>query len=260
MIDGKKLIVVMPAYNAGPMLEKTYRDIPTGFADEIILCDDCSSDNTVEIAEKLGLTIIKHEVNKGYGANQKTCYDAALAKGADIILMMHPDYQYDPRVIPLAAGFLTKDICDVVIGSRIRGRRETLRGGMPLYKYLSNRALSLLENIVMGLNLGDCHSGYRVYKREVLEKINYHANADDFLFDAQLLMQTAHHRFRIGDVPIPIRYFPEATSMNVKQCIKYGYETLWVICMFLLKGLFPFKIFSEKPATLRKEQRQSVHV
>ena len=168
MIDGKKLIVVMPAYNAGPMLEKTYRDIPTGIADEIILCDDCSNDNTVQIAESLGLTIIRHHVNKGYGANQKTCYDAALAKGADIILMMHPDYQYDPRVIPLAAGFLTRDICDVIIGSRIRGRRWALRGGMPAYKYYANRMLTLLENMVLGVNLGDCHSGYRIYKRNVL--------------------------------------------------------------------------------------------
>ena len=169
----KKTIAVMPAFNAERTLEKTLRDIPEGSVDQIILVDDASSDNTVEVARRLGITVINHHVNQGYGANQKTCYDAALEAGADIIIMIHPDYQYDPRVIPYASGFLGTGICDVVLGSRIRTRRETLACGMPVYKYISNRLLTIFENIVLGQNLGDFHSGFRVYTRRVLETIPY---------------------------------------------------------------------------------------
>lgn len=240
-----KIIVVMPAYNAESTLENTYKDIPEGTVDEVILTDDCSKDNTVEIAKKLGITVYTHEKNLGYGGNQKTCYEAALKKGADIIIMIHPDYQYDPRVIPFAAGFITTGICDVVLGSRIRTRAETLEGGMPVYKYISNRFLTLIENIVLGQNIGDFHTGFRAYRREVLETINYRHNSDDFVFDTEFLAQAVYHKFRIGDIPIPTRYFPEASSINLKRSIKYGLQTLLVMVKFILQktGLFRFKIF-----------------
>ena len=212
-----KVIVIMPAYNAELTLEKTFRDIPEGSVDEVILTDDASSDRTVEIAKSLGITVLCHSENKGYGANQKTCYDTALEKGVDIVVMIHPDYQYNPRVIPFAVGFITTGICDIIIGSRIRTRRETLEGGMPLYKYISNRFLTIIENIVLGQNLGDFHSGFRVYTREILEKINYHKNSDDFVFDTEFLAQVIFHGFRVGDIPIPTRYAHESSSINFRS-------------------------------------------
>lgn len=240
-----KIIVVMPAYNAESTLENTYKDIPEGAVDEVILTDDCSKDNTVEIARRLGITVYTHDKNLGYGGNQKTCYEAALKKGADIVVMIHPDYQYDPRVIPFAAGFIMTGICDVVLGSRIRTRQETLEGGMPVYKYISNRFLTLIENIVLGQNIGDFHTGFRVYRREVLETINYRHNSNDFIFDTEFLAQSVYHKFRIGDIPIPTRYFPEASSINLKRSIKYGLQTLLVMVKFILQktGLFHFIIF-----------------
>ena len=249
MHEGKKIIIVMPAYNAEKTLEQTVRDIPQGFADEIILCDDGSHDRTVEIAKRLGLTVITHAVNKGYGANQKTLYDAALAHGADIIVMVHPDYQYDPRVIPFAAGFLEKDICDVIIGSRIRTRKETLQGGMPLYKYISNRFLTVVQNIALDQNLGDFHSGFRVFKRSVLENIAYKNNSDDFIFDAECLAQAAFRGCRIGDIPIPTRYFAEASSINFSRSLVYGLGCLAVSGKYLLQlwGLGHFKLFQPPP-------------
>ncbi len=245
MIDGKRIIVVMPAYNAQLTVEKTYSDIPKGIVDEVILTDDHSSDDTVKISKDLGITVNCHNENKGYGANQKTCYDDALKRNADIIIMIHPDYQYDPRVIPFAVGFLTTNICDVIIGSRIRARHETLDGGMPIYKYISNRFLTIIENLVLGQNLGDFHSGFRVYKREVLEKINYHHNSDDFVFDTEFLAQAVYHKFRIGDIPIPTRYFPEASSINFRRSLKYGIQTTWSMLKFILQkiGIIHFKIF-----------------
>jgi glycosyltransferase involved in cell wall biosynthesis len=245
MIDNKKVIVIMPAYNAELTLEKTYSDIPKYIVDEIILTDDASSDRTVKIAEQLGITINTHRENMGYGANQKTCYDDALKRDAEVIVMIHPDYQYDPRVIPFAIGFLTKDICDVIIGSRIRTRYETLKGGMPIYKYLSNRLLTIIENMVLGQNLGDFHSGFRVFKREVLENINYHSNSDDFVFDSEFLAQAVFQGYRIGDIPIPTRYFDEASSINFRRSIKYGWQTLLTMVKFILQktGLISFKIF-----------------
>jgi len=236
MIDGKNVVVVMPAYNAETTLEKTVRDIPPGAADLLILCDDHSADRTVEIAEGLGITVYRQPHNMGYGANQKRLYGAALATGADIIVMVHPDYQYDPRVIPFAAGFIARGICDVIMGNRIRTRRETLEGGMPLYKYISNRFLTLVENMVLGQNLGDFHSGFRVYSRRVLETVNYQANSDDFIFDTEFLAQAVHHGFRIGDIPVPTRYFPGASSINFRRSLKYGLQTLWVLVQYLLQG------------------------
>lgn len=243
-----KVIVVMPAYNAEQTVEKTFRDIPTGCVDEILLVDDGSTDRTVEVAKRLGIFMIQHEKNQGYGGNQKTCYDYALARGADIIVMIHPDYQYDPRVIPFALGFIQTGICDVVIGCRIRTRKETLEGGMPFYKYIANRILTTLENIVLGQNLGDFHSGFRVYKREVLEKIPYHVNSNDFVFDSEFLAQAVAFGFRIGDIPIPVRYAEDSSSINFRRSLKYGMETLLVLIKFLLHqlGIFRFSLFSSR--------------
>lgn len=245
MIDGKKIVVVMPAYNAEATLKQTCDAIPEGIVDEIILTDDCSTDRTVEVAQELGLIVNCHDKNLGYGGNQKTCYDDALDKGADIIVMIHPDYQYDPRVIPFAVGFLVTDICDVIMGSRIRTRQEALDGGMPLYKYISNRMLTIFENFVLGQNLGDFHSGFRVYTKEVLHKVNYHSNSNDFVFDTEFLAQAVYHNFRVGDIPIPTKYFSEASSINFKRSLKYGFQTIGIMFKFILQkaGLSRFKIF-----------------
>ncbi|MEX0718195.1 MAG: glycosyltransferase family 2 protein, partial [Planctomycetaceae bacterium] len=194
-----RTVVVMPAYNAAETLERTVRDIPQGVADEIILVDDASRDATVEVAGRLGLTVVRHRRNMGYGGNQKTCYRHALDRGADFVVMVHPDYQYDSRVIEPAIRFLQLGICDVVIGSRIRTRRETLDGGMPVYKYAANRILTTVENMALGQNLGDFHSGFRAYSRRVLETIPFDRNSDDFVFDSQFLAQAVHFGFRIGD-------------------------------------------------------------
>ena len=247
MSDAQKVLVVMPAYNAEATLEQTVRDIPDDIVDEIILVDDFSKDRTVEIAKRLDLTVIQHSENRGYGANQKTCYDEALNRNADIVVMIHPDYQYDPKIIPYALGFIEKNICDIIIGSRIRDRKEAIKGGMPLYKYFSNRLLTIIENIVFGQNLGDFHSGFRVFKRGVLERINYHRNSNDFVFDTQILAQAVYFDFRIGDVPVPARYFPEASSIGLYKSIKYGLGTLGVMIKYLLQRLrfYRFKLFEE---------------
>jgi glycosyltransferase involved in cell wall biosynthesis len=247
MSDAQKVLVVMPAYNAEATLEQTVRDIPDDIVDEIILVDDFSKDRTVEIAKRLDLTVIQHSENRGYGANQKTCYDEALNRNADIVVMIHPDYQYDPKIIPYALGFIEKNICDIIIGSRIRDRKEAIKGGMPLYKYFSNRLLTIIENIVFGQNLGDFHSGFRVFRAEVLERINYHRNSNDFVFDTQILAQAAYFDFRLGDVPIPARYFPEASSIGLYNSIKYGLGTLGVVIKYLLQRFrfYRFKLFEE---------------
>ena len=244
----KKVIIVMPAYNAELTIEKTVNDIPKGVADEIILVDDGSRDRTVEIAKRLGLTVIVREKNGGYGANQKTCYMEALVRGADIIVMLHPDYQYDARIIPYAIGFLTLGICDIVVGSRIRTRKEALDGGMPLYKYLANRMLTLIENVISGQSLGDFHSGFRIYTREVLEVVPFERNSDDFAFDSQFLFQAIYFGFRLGDVPIPAKYFKEASSINFSRAITYGFATLGIMLAFVGSklGILHVALFKEK--------------
>jgi glycosyltransferase involved in cell wall biosynthesis len=238
----------MPAYNAAATLEATLNDIPQEFHKDIILVDDCSKDNTVELAGKLGLTVITHEHNTGYGGNQKTCYKAALERGADIIVMLHPDYQYDGRLIPFFIGFLETGVCDLMLGSRIRTRAETLKSGMPLYKYLANRMLTITENFILGQNLGDFHSGMRIYKRTVLEKIPYERNSDDFVFDSQFLAQAAFFNFKIADAPVPCRYFDEASSINWSRSTRYGLLTLYTMLQFILQKLkfANFKIFQPK--------------
>ncbi|MFH1667104.1 MAG: glycosyltransferase family 2 protein [Elusimicrobiota bacterium] len=240
-----KTIIVMPAYNAEKTLEQTVKAIPAGIADEIILVDDCSKDKTVTIAQKLGLKTIVHAKNTGYGGNQKTCYNEALKAGADIVVMIHPDYQYDPKVIPHMIAFIENDICDFVLGNRIRTRKEAISSGMPIYKYFANRGLTIFENLILGQNLGEWHSGLRAYSRKVLETIPWDKNSDDFVFDQEMLIQAAYFGFRIGDVPVPSKYFAEASSINFARSTKYGIETLITILkLFLHKiGIKKCKIF-----------------
>ncbi|HEY7427761.1 MAG TPA: glycosyltransferase family 2 protein [Gemmataceae bacterium] len=232
-----RVIAVMPAYNAERTLASTLADMPAGCVDEILLVDDGSTDGTVEVARDMGLTVIAHPENRGYGGNQKTCYREALARGADIVVMIHPDYQYDSRVIPHAVGFIALDLCDVVLGNRIRSRQEAMAGGMPVYKYISNRFLTSFENFALGQNLGDFHSGFRVYRRAVLERIPFEKNSDDFVFDTQFLVQAVRFGFRLGDIPVPVRYFDEASSINFRRSLKYGLSTLGVVGQFWLDRL-----------------------
>ncbi len=240
-----KVIIVMPAYNAASTLKKTVEDIPKGFADEIILGDDLSKDNTVEIAKRLGLTVISHGHNLGYGANQKTCYDEALKKGADIIIMIHPDYQYDGSLAPLFGEIIQRGVCDIVLGSRVRTRKECLDSGMPLYKYISNRILTILENLITGQNLSEWHTGYRAYSRKVLEHIPFRKNSNGFVFDSQFLIQAAFFGFRIGDLPVPCRYMNEASSIKFGQSVIYGLATIKTLFQFILQKfhLMKFDIF-----------------
>lgn len=245
-----KVVVVMPAYNAEKTLERTLKDIPAGSADEVILVDDCSKDGTVELARRLGLTVIQHERNKGYGGNQKTCYTEALKRGADVVIMVHPDYQYDARLVPVMAHLIAHDVCDMVCGSRIRTRWEALEGGMPPYKYLFNRLLTIFENSVTGQNLGEWHSGLRAYSRKCLETVNWERNSDDFVFDQQFLIQASFLRMRMGDVPTPVRYFKEASSISFKRSCVYGLSALVCIGQYVLErlGLVHFALFEPKPA------------
>ncbi len=232
-----RIIAVMPAYNAERTLASTLADMPPGCVDEIILVDDGSQDRTVELAREMGLTVLVHPHNRGYGGNQKTCYREALARGADIVVMIHPDYQYDSRVVPHAVGFIEMGICDVVLGNRIRSRQEALAGGMPLYKYISNRFLTGVENFALGQNLGDFHSGFRVYRRAVLERIPFEKNSDDFVFDTQFLVQAVRFGFRLGDIPVPVRYFDEASTINFRRSLKYGFCTLGMVGQYWLDRL-----------------------
>jgi glycosyltransferase involved in cell wall biosynthesis len=218
-------------------VERTVRDLPPGAVDEVILVDDCSRDDTVRVAKELGLRVLQRERNGGYGANQKTCYRAALDDGADYVVMIHPDYQYDARVTGPALSFLELGICDVVLGSRIRTRSEALAGGMPWWKYLANRGLTTIENVALGQNLGDFHSGFRAYRREVLEVIPWQLNSDDFVFDTQFLVQAVHFGFKIGDVPVPVRYFDEASSISFRRSVRYGFGTLGAIAELYLHRL-----------------------
>ena len=229
-----RTVVVMPAYNAAATLERTVADLPDDAVDEIILVDDASSDETVDIARRLGLTVITHETNRGYGANQKTCYRRALEGEAEFVVMIHPDYQYDGRLLPVAVEILRLGICDCVLGSRIRTRREALAGGMPRWKYLANRMLTTIENMALGQNLGDFHSGFRAYRREVLETIPFEKNSDGFVFDSQFLAQAVHFGFKLGDIPVPVRYFDEASSISLLGSLRYGFGTLWVLARFWL--------------------------
>jgi glycosyltransferase involved in cell wall biosynthesis len=234
MERNRKTIVVMPAFNAEKTLKKTVDALPPGSADEIILVDDASTDQTARCARELGLTVVVHEKNLGYGGNQKTCYRTALDHGADVVVMVHPDYQYDPRLVPYLSGLIKDDICDIVMANRIRTRREALAGGMPLYKYISNRGLTIVENVFLGLNLSEYHTGYRAYSRKALELIAWEGNSNDFVFDQQILIQAAALGLRIGEIPVPARYFEEASSINFMRSTQYGLATLYHIFRFTL--------------------------
>lgn len=240
-----RVLAVLPAYNAEKTLAATVGDIPPGSVDEILLVDDGSTDRTVEIARSMGLTVIVHPENRGYGGNQKTCYRYALDTGADVIVMIHPDYQYDARTIPHAVGFIELGICDVVLGNRIRSRSEAVGCGMPWWKYMSNRGLTIIENMALGQNLGEFHSGFRVYRSDVLKTIPFETNSDDFVFDTQFLVQAVHFGFRLADVPVPVRYFDEASQINFRRSTKYGLETLKAVAQFWLHrlGLWRNRLF-----------------
>ncbi len=229
-----KVIAVLPAYNAARTLEPTVRDIPAGSVDEIILVDDASRDETVAVARRLGLTVVTHDRNRGYGANQKTCYRLALDRGADIVVMIHPDYQYDSRLTSHFVSFLAGGYFDVMLGSRIRSRREALEGGMPPYKYIANRALTFVENVSTGMNLSEWHTGFRAYTRTVLETIPWERNSDDFVFDSQMLMQCVAFGFRLGELPVPVRYHETSSSISWKRSITYGLLTLATVGSYLL--------------------------
>lgn len=238
MKKGKqKLIVVLPAYNAAKTLERTVREIDRGLVDEVILVDDFSDDDTLKVARRLGLIIIKHRNNRGYGANQKTCYRTALKRGADIVVMLHPDYQYDPKLIKHFVALIREDYFDVMLGSRIRSRREALAGGMPVYKYYANRLLTLMENLATGHNLSEWHTGMRAYRREVLENLNFKKYSDDFFFDSQMLFNIVAKKYRIGEISVPVVYFSDASSINFSRSLKYGFQTLFLAIRFWFFGL-----------------------
>ena len=245
MLKGRKIAVIMPAYNAELTLEKTYNEIPFDIVDEVILTDDRSSDNTVALAEKLGIHhVITHETNRGYGGNQKTCYNKALEVGADIIIMLHPDYQYTPKLIRAISSIIANDLYPVVIASRILGK-GALKGGMPLYKWVANRMLTLFQNVMMGQKLSEYHTGYRAYSREVLEKIDFNENSEDFVFDNQFLAQILYAGFEIGEVTCPTKYFEEASSINFKRSAKYGMGVLGVSIEYFFNKLgMKTKLFS----------------
>jgi len=236
MISNKKLIVIMPAYNAEKTLRQSYAELPHEYVDDIILVDDASSDLTTKIANEMGIKTIVHKKNMGYGANQKTCYREALKYGADIVVMLHPDYQYSPRLVTAMASMIISGHYDVVLGSRILGGKA-LKGGMPIYKYIANRFLTLIENMILGIKLSEYHTGYRAFTREVLETLPLAENSDDFVFDNEMLAQAAYFGFSIGEISCPARYFEDASSINFARSVKYGLGVLVTTLKYALQKL-----------------------
>ena len=237
MLNNKKIVVVLPAYNAAETLTKTYQEIPMDIVDDVVLVDDASKDDTINVGHELGIKhIIKHQYNKGYGGNQKSCYSKAIELGADIIIMLHPDYQYTPKLIPSIAHIIANDLYPVVLGSRILGN-GALKGGMPIYKYIANRFLTFSQNILIGQKLSEYHTGYRAFSKEVINSINLDANSDDFVFDNQMLAQIVYKGFPIAEVTCPTKYFDEASSINFKRSVKYGLGVLGVSILFVLNKL-----------------------
>jgi glycosyltransferase involved in cell wall biosynthesis len=248
MLLGKKIIVVLPAYNAGKTIAQTIAEIPFDLVDEYVVVDDASTDNTVAVASALNVkNLIRHDRNKGYGGNQKTCYDKATELGGDIVIMLHPDYQYTPKLIPSMAYMIASGLYPVVIASRILGK-GALRGGMPLYKYVSNRFLTWVQNLLINQKLSEYHSGYRAFSREVLENVNYQANSDDFVFDNQMLAQIFYAGFEIAEITCPTKYFEEASSINLRRSIKYGLGVLKTSMGYRLQkiGLVSLPIYKSK--------------
>ena len=233
MLNGKKIVVVMPSYNAARTLAQTVEEVPRDVVDEILLVDDASSDETVKLANELGLTVFVHDKNFGYGRNQKTCYREALRRGADIVVMVHPDYQYSPHLIVPMAGMIAYGEYDTVIGSRILGK-GALEGGMPVYKYIANRFLTFWQNLLLGFKLSEYHTGFRAFRRDVLESLPLDENSDDFVFDNQMLAQVVYFRYRVGEISTPTRYFPEASSINFSRSVLYGLGVLTTSIRFRL--------------------------
>jgi glycosyltransferase involved in cell wall biosynthesis len=233
VIGDKRIVLVMPAYNAARTVQKTYADIPAGVVDEVVLVDDASRDDTVRVAQELGIRVVRHEKNTGYGGNQKTCYDTALSLGADIVIMLHPDYQYTPLLVEAMVSPIARGVFDCMLGSRILSKGARL-GGMPLYKYVSNRMLTLAQNLLAGQKLSEYHTGYRAYSRRVLESIAYRANSDDFVFDNQFLCQILHAGFRVGEITCPTRYAADSSSISFRNSVRYGLGVLGVsLALFL---------------------------
>jgi glycosyltransferase involved in cell wall biosynthesis len=258
MLNGKKLIVVMPAYNAARTLERTYNDLPFDVIDEVLLVDDASADATVEVSRSLGLTTFLHDQNMGYGRNQKTCYREALKRGADIVVMVHPDYQYSPRLVLPIAGMIAVGEYDVVIGSRILGN-GALKGGMPLYKYIANRFLTAFQNLLIGQKLSEYHTGYRAFSREVLESLPLEENTNDFIFDNEMLAQIVFFNFKIGEISCPTKYFDEASSINFTRSVRYGLGVLVTSLEFRLQkmGIGSFRIFNSQGPRLTEQVDQA---
>jgi glycosyltransferase involved in cell wall biosynthesis len=248
MLNGNKIIVVLPAYNAAQTLRRTVSELDRHVVDEIVLVDDFSSDETLRLAREMGIRSFLHDQNYGYGRNQKTCYTEALKSGADVIVMLHPDYQYSPRLVPAMAAMVTSGEYDLVLGSRILGGRAR-KSGMPLYKYVSNRILTLIENLLLGSKLSEFHTGYRAFSRQVLEQLPLHENSDDFLFDNELLAQAIYFNFNVGEISCPTRYFAEASSINFRRSVVYGMGVLWTSLCFRLQtwGVASFRIFAHSP-------------
>ena len=237
MVNGKRVMVVMPAYKAAETVRRTFDEVPSDIVDEFLLVDDASPDDTAAVAREMGIPVIVHAKNRGYGGNQKTCYTAALASGADIVIMLHPDYQYSPRLIGAMAWLVASDEFDAVLGSRILGTTGALAGGMPLWKYIANRFLTSFQNILLGVKLSEYHTGYRAFSRRILETLPLEENSDDFVFDNQMLTQTVWFGFRIGEISCPTRYFAEASSINFSRSVRYGLGVLGTAVQFRLAKL-----------------------
>ncbi len=245
MLNGKRIVVVMPAYHAGRTLAATWRDLPRDVIDDIVVVDDASDDDTVAVARSLALDVILHPRNTGYGGNQKTCYREALARGADIVVMVHPDYQYDPRLVTPMAGMIASGVYEMVIGSRILGG-GALRGGMPLWKYVANRLLTLFENLLLGAKLSEYHSGYRAFSRSLLDALPWAGNSNDFVFDNEILAQAIVGGFRIGEISVPARYFPDASSIDFPRAVRYGAGVVGttVLAFLARAGVYRHRLFA----------------
>jgi len=259
MLNGKRILAVLPAYNAERTLEQTYKEIPQDIVDDVLLVDDKSADRTVSLARRLGIETFLHAKNYGYGRNQKTCYEEALRRNADIIVMVHPDYQYTPKLITAMASMIAYDVYDVVLGSRIIGG-GALKGGMPVYKYIANRLLTAVENLLLGTKLSEFHTGYRAFSKRVLESLPLHVNSDDFVFDNEMLVQIIYFGYRVGEISCPTRYFKEASSINFVKSVVYGLGVLSTTVKFRLQklGLIDSRLFSRGEGSIESDYYEKV--
>lgn len=260
MLNGKKITVVLPAYNAAKTLHQTVMELDRQVVDDILLVDDCSADETVKLTKEIGIRCFLHDKNYGYGRNQKTCYSEAMKSSADVIVMLHPDYQYSPKLVSAMAAMVVSEEYDVVLGSRILGGKAR-KSGMPLYKYIFNRMLTLVENLLLGSKLSEFHTGYRAFSSKVLEELPLHENSDDFLFDNEMIAQALYFNFSVGEISCPTRYFPEASSINFRRSVVYGLGVLWTSVRFRLQkwGLANFRIFKTSRGRILTDYYTEVH-